>query len=119
MRCPNCAREFVAESCGSHLGDGQSSRGYNQSRRTELPGIRLDDILRGSPHLAHGTRDKHLHPHAAALILQHIRDVSRRPVTEQLAQGFLVIRNAVTFDQGYELRRWIPRENRLGKVRVG
>jgi len=55
----------------------------------------------------------------ATFPLQHSCNVLRRPVAEQLAQFLLVIRDAVLFHHGDEVRGGVAGEGRLGKVRVG
>jgi hypothetical protein len=47
--------------------------------------------------------EKNLHAGGAAFRFQHVRDVFRGAIAEKLAQGFLVVGDAVFFNQGDEI----------------
>ena len=61
---------------------------------------------------------KYLHPGRPAFRFEHFRNVGRRAVAEKLAQGFFVVGNSVFFDQRNKIRRRVPRQRGLGKVRI-
>src|SRR5271157_5941834 len=83
-------------------------------------------MVAGAQHKLVGARDfadrqlcEDLYPGGTTFLLEHGDDLLRRSVAEKLAQGLLVIGNAVPLDQGYEISRGVPRQRRFRKVRVG
>src|SRR5512142_1245658 len=53
-----------------------------------------------------------------ALLLQHVQNVLRRTVAEQLPQRLLVIWDTVFRDERDKLHRRIPRQRRLTEMRI-
>jgi hypothetical protein len=49
---------------------------------------------------------------------EHGDDFGGRPVAEELAERFLVIRNSVFLDEGDEIGGGVARQGRLGEVRI-
>src|SRR5260370_16873703 len=54
-----------------------------------------------------------------ALRQQHREDLARRSVTEKLAKSFLVIADAMAFDQGDEIVLRVAAERGFAEMRVG
>ena len=59
-----------------------------------------------------------LHSRGAAFGFEHFHDVLRGTVAEKLAERFLVIRNAVFFDQRDEVGRFVPGQGGFREVRI-
>jgi hypothetical protein len=59
------------------------------------------------------------HSCVAAFPLQHRGDVARASIAEQLAELFLVIGDAVLFDEAHEVRGSVAGERRLREVSIG
>ena len=59
-----------------------------------------------------------IYPDTSAFPIKHRRDISRSSIAKELAEFFLVKRNAMLFDQLYKIGGRIAGERRLREVRV-
>src|SRR5208283_315002 len=55
----------------------------------------------------------------AAFGFQHVGDFAGGVVAEELAEGLLVVGDAVFFDEGEEVRGGVTGQSRFGKVGIG
>ena len=75
--------------------------------------IRLDDEARIPLDAEHATTTSNLHSGALALRRQHVDNLLRAPVAEELSERLLVIGDAVALDERDEIRRRIARQRGL------
>ncbi len=61
---------------------------------------------------------KNLHSRGTALGFEQVDDVLRGTVTKELAERFLMVGNAMLFDQSDEVRRRVAGQRGLGEVFV-
>lgn len=121
------AGELIAERGGAHLGDGEAAGGDDEGLRADLALIGID--LEGascrtvSCALLGDGEDVGGELNAgvcfSALAEEHIEDVVGGAVAEELAEGFLVVGDAVFFYQSNEVLRGVAGERGLGEVGVG
>ena len=81
--------------------------------------VRSDNEIFGTADFPNRNIGKSADACAAALFLQHRRNIARGTIAEKLAKSFFVIRDAILFDQSNEIGRRITGKRRLGKVRIG
>ena len=70
-------------------------------------------------HLAHFRAAPDFYSGLAAFLLEHRSDIACRSIAEQLAKLFLVVGDAVFFDESYEVGRSVAGERRFGEVWIG
>ncbi len=92
------AREIVAESRCTNLGDGKPAGRNDQHRCTKLAAAGAHHEFRGVVNSQNVGVQKCFNFRIVALGFQHIGDVLRGTVAEKLPEGFLVVRDAVLFD---------------------
>lgn len=116
---PELSREIVAERRGTNFGDGKpTSRYYKHwSAKFVRAGSRRE--FGGVLNFLYFCVQKYLNAGIAALRLQHIRDVLRGAVAEELAESFLVVGNAMLFHEGDKIGGREPGEGGFGEVLVG
>jgi len=116
------AGQIVAKRRGADFRDGQASGGDDQAGRVETDALCLHCELVLICVLAHFFDfcvEQNFHSSIAAFLLQHGNDVTGSSIAEQPAELFLVIRDAMFFDEANEVGGRIARECRLGEVGVG
>ena len=110
--------ELVAQRSRADFGDGKTACCNDQGGGAKFAGPGMDHEVRAVLNLPDSDAHKYFHTGVAALGLQHGGDVPCAAVAEKLAECFFVIRNAVLFDQGDEVRRRIAGKRRFGEVFV-
>jgi len=116
------SRQIVPQSGGANFGDGEPAGGHEESRRGEN-GILRGNEKCGQASLALYALDLHIQkePNVSHSTFgeQHVHDLLRRSVAEELAEGLLVVSDAMTLNQGNEVRRRVAGERRFGKMPIG
>ena len=114
--------QIIGEAGRAHFGDRRAA-GRDNQRRGGMA-IRLgrhrEPRLDGIDLLA--TTDRHLAPEVPrprAFFQQHVDDLLRRSVTEQLAQSLFVPGDPMAFDHVEEIARRVSRQRGFGEMRVG
>ena len=111
-------RQIVAKTRGAHFGYREAACGDHECGGVKLIFAGAHNELCDAPDTANVAVEKCFHAGCPAFGFEHFRDVARRAVAEELPEGFLVVRDAVLFDQGDKIRRRIPRQRGFRKVRV-
>ena len=97
-------RQIVALRSRSDFGDGEAACSDDKNRSTEFCGVGAhDEPGRVLNFLDFGIQ-KDLNISVAALGFQHVGDVLGGAVAEKLAEGFLMVRNAMFFYQSDEIQ---------------
>ena len=113
------ARRLVGEAGGAQLGDREPARCQHQRRRGDLArpqGQHVAAVVGDVPDaLAHAQLDAGI----AALAHQHVDDLSRRAVAEELAQGLLVPGDAMAVDQGDEVVLGVAGQRGPAEIGIG
>ena len=114
------ARKVIAEAARSHARNRQAAGGDDQGRAFKRAGARLDKKSALSFfHILNVATRLYLHTCVGTFIEQHAHNLLGRNVAEQLAEFFLVPRNAVCIDQGDEIGRGKSGQRRLAIMRIG
>jgi hypothetical protein len=114
--------ELVAEVCGSHLRDGEASGGDDYGGGLDGAGAGLEEESCGSVRRGDGVdggSGEDAHACVLALALEHGDDLLRGAVAEELAEGLLVVLDAVLLDEGNDVGGSEAGEGGFGEVRVG
>lgn len=96
--------------------NGEAARGDDQDRSAKLGGVGSHCKLGGVLNFPDSGVEKKLGACIAALGFEHVGDVLRGTVAEKLPESFLVVRDAMFFDQRDEVRRGIAGERGFCKV---
>ncbi len=116
------ARDVVAETSGADFGNGEASGGDDES------GSRVEGVAGGDGERAAGIvaahfmnvgGDEDAHLGVLALAHQHVDDLLRGAVAEELAQRLLVPCDAVALDETDEVGGRVACQGRFGKVGIG
>lgn len=116
------ARDIVAETGCADFGNGEPSGGDDESGRG------VEGVAGGDGECAAGIvaadflnvdGDEDAHASVLALAHEHVDDLLRGAVAEELAQGFLVPGDAVAFDETDEVGGRVTGESGLGEVGIG
>ena len=81
--------------------------------------FRANDKSIRAANVANIAIENNIHAGGTAFGFEHVHDLARGMVAEELAEIFLMEGNAVFFDQGDEIRRRVARQGRLCEVRIG
>ncbi len=111
--------EIVAVGGGTDFGDGEAACGDDQDWSAEFGGVGADDEFGGVLNFLDFGVEKDLDFGIAALGFEHVGDVLRGAVAEKLAESFLVVRNAMLFDQRDEVGWRVAGERGFREVLVG
>ena len=111
-------RQIVSECGCAHFGDGQPAGRDDQRGREKLGRLGASDELRCSLNFMDSAVEKNLHAGGAAFCFQHVRDVFRGAIAEKLAQGLLVVGDAMFFNQSGEIGGRVTGEGGFRKVFV-
>ena len=112
-------RNLVTQPSRTHFRNRQASCGHHQGRSTEFIIMGKHREPGGAPsHSPYLYIEEYLHSRAAALFIQHVYDFAGGMVTEKLAQGLLVVGNAVFFHQFNEISRAITGQRRLTEMGI-
>ena len=114
------ARQIVGEAGRPHLRDGRTAGGDHQRRRgggPAAPGHAKPAVGMGDVGDALAERDADRAPRA--LVHQHVDDLARRAVAEQLAERLFVPGDAMAVDQVDEILRRVAAQRRHGEMAVG
>ena len=114
------AGEVVAEGGCAHLGDGEAAGGDDEGVRADwaLAGFDEEPVAKVGDGEDAGC-ELDVGVDAGALGEQHVEDVVGGAVAEELAEGLLVVGDAVLFYQGDEVVRSETCERGFGEVGVG
>jgi hypothetical protein len=112
------AGEVVAETGGAHFGDGDSAGGDDEGGRAIFGGVSAHGERGVAPDFADFGINYDFYIGVPAFRFEHADDLSGGIVAEELAESFLMIRNAVLFDEGDEIGRGVTREGGLGEMRI-
>ncbi len=115
---PKLLCQFVAEGGGAHLGDREASGGDDEGGSVEFAIAGGDDELVCALHSPHAGRGEDVHMRGATFFLEQGDDFAGGAVAEQLAQRFLVVGDAVLFDEGDEVLRGVAGQRGFAEVRV-
>src|SRR4051794_25309207 len=107
---PKLFGDLIAERRSTHLRDGQAAGRDDERRRTELLLRRGDYEFVGATNFGHTRSGKDLDMSATAFLFKHRDDLARRVVTEELPESFLVISNAMLFDERDEIGWCVARQ---------
>ncbi len=126
-KCRSCFHDFqtelacqiVAERCGADFGNGQAARRDDEHRGAKLDSAGTDNKFRAMLSFLDIRVQDHFDSGLATFGFQHICDVLRASIAEELAEGLLVIRDAMLFDEGDEIGRGVAGERGFREVRVG
>lgn len=126
-KCRSCFHDFqtelacqiVAERCGADFGNGEAARRNDKCRGAKLERAGAHYEFRVVLNLLDVGVQKNFDASFAAFGFQHICDVLRASIAEELAEGLLVIRDAMLFDEGDEIGRGVAGERGFREVRVG
>lgn len=112
--------DVVAEAGRAHLGDREATGGEDERLGAPYAACGLDDVHRGLVPLygEDGRAEHELDTCRGALFREHRDDLLRGAVAEELAEGFLVIGDAVLLDESDEVRGGVAGEGGFGEVRV-
>ncbi len=113
------AGEFVAEAGGAHFGDREAAGGDDEGRREKRAGGGFDAEA-GAGGGDGGDVGFELDADASfgAFALEQGDEVAGGAVAEELAEGFLVVRDAVAFDERDHVLRGEAGEGGAGELRV-
>src|SRR5579872_767689 len=112
------ASQIVAETGGPGFGDREASGSDHEGRRVELEFVAANHEIAGLFDLANCDSGLDVDAGSAAFGQQHIQNVMRRTIAEQLSQRFLVISDGMLLHQCEEIGRRITGQRRLGKMRI-
>jgi hypothetical protein len=112
------ASEVVSLRGGTDFGNGEAARSDDQDWGAKLGGIGADDELGSMLDFLDFGVQEDLDASVAALDFEHIGDVLRGAIAEKLAERFLVVRDAVFFDQRDEVGRGVTGERGFREVFV-
>ncbi len=114
------ARKLVAEAGRTHARDRQTAGRDHQRRRAQLAHCGLHaKALVGALHVLHAASGVDAHTGVGAFVQQHLHDLLRRVVAEQLPELLLVIGDTVTLDHLDEMLRRVARQRRFAEMRIG
>ena len=113
------AGEVVAEGGCAHFGDGETTRGYYQGWSAIIGGVAADDKLRIAGDFGDLAVQDNFHAGGTAFGFEHVGDVAGGVVAEELAKRFFVVRDAMFFDEGEEVRRGVAGQSGFGKMGIG
>ena len=113
----------VAETGSAHFGDGEASGGYDQVGGLVGGGVGDDDEAGSFLWIAVDFLDLRFEDDFdigfGGFAEEHGDDLLGGVVAEELAQGFLVVLNAVAFDEGDEVGGRVAGERGFGEVGIG
>jgi hypothetical protein len=115
---PELPSEIVTKNGCTDFGDGKAAGGHNEDGCAKFVGICSHREFSAAFDLLDFGVQKYLDAGISAFGLKHIGDVVRAAVAEKLAEGFLVIRNAMLFDERDEIGRSVTSESGFCKVFV-
>ena len=116
---PKAAREIVREAACSHFRNREPAGRDHQRRRGEAATVGLDAEAVGPGDRRNLMANAQIDRGRRALREQHRKDLARRSVAEELAQGFLVVADAMALDHRDEVALGVTAERGLAEVRVG
>lgn len=111
--------EVVAQGRGSQFRNRKAAGGNDNDGRGKVAGLATNDEFRGALDFADIAIEKNLDGSGAGFRFKEIGDVGSGAVAEELAEGLLVIGDAMLFNEGDEISRGEARESGFGKVRIG
>src|SRR5258706_14299228 len=113
-------RDPVGERCRPDLGYGEAA-GRDDERGSLDRRTRGLEVKRAAfaPYASHFARLPPFDTSLCAFGAQHVDDLLRPPVAEELAEGLLVPGNAVGLDERDEIARRVTRERRAAEVGIG
>jgi hypothetical protein len=112
-------REIVALRGRADFGNGETARSDHQDWGAKLGGVGSCDELRRMLNFLYFGIQNNLDIGIAAFGFQHIRDVLRGAVAEELAELLFVVANAVLFDERDEIGGGTAGEGGFREVFVG
>src|ERR1039458_1431050 len=112
------ACEVITKGGGSGFGDRQSASRNDQGRRAELGNIGAHHELGTVLNLKDSAAKNNLYSRTAALGFEQVRNVPGGAIAEELSESFLVVGDAMPFDQGDEVLRGITGQRRFCEVRI-
>ena len=114
------AGKVIGEAGGAHLGDRRPASGDHQPWRGETAVLRLDRIVVA---VVRNGRDLLPQRECAAcaldLVHEHVDDLARRAVAEQLAQRLFVPCDAMRLDKVQKVARRVAAKRRFHEMRIG
>lgn len=113
------AGKIVSKRRRSDLWNRKPTRRDHQDRRLKFFRFRANDKSIRAANVANIAIENNVHAGGTAFGFEHVHDLARGMVAEELAEIFLMEGNAVFFDQGDEIRRRVARQGRLCEVRIG
>lgn len=113
------AGEIVPEGSGAHFGDGESAGSHDESGSAVLRGFGARHKFSGALHFADFAVEEDFYASSFAFYFEQVRDFAGGAVAEELAEGFLVVGDAMFFDERDEVRRRVAGQRGFGEVRIG
>ena len=111
------AGDVISQRSRSKFWDRKSARGHDQDWRMKFAGLRANDEFVRAANFLNVAVQNNLYSRGAAFGFEHFHNILRGTVAEKLAERFLVIRNAVFFNQRDEVRRLVPGQRGFREVR--
>ena len=116
---PEFAGKVIAKGGGSHFGDRETACCNDENGRAILGDVATDNKRGVTGDFANLGIDDDFCLGGTTFGLEHRYDLRGGMVAEELAERFLVIRDAVFFDQGDEVCRSVASQRGFGEVRIG
>ena len=111
--------DAICEIRRAHLWNGEAAGGDDECGRAVVRRRSVDDETFAVAHLGDVLVEDDADAGGAALRFEHGDDVARGAIAEELAEGLLVIGDAVFLDQRDEVAGRVAGERGLREVRVG
>ena len=110
--------DVIPECRGSHFRDRESAGCDHKRGRVKLREFGMHDELRCMADLTDSAIEKYFYSRIPTFRFEHVGNIARRAVAEELSEGFFVEGDAMLLDQSNKVGRCISGQRRFRKVRV-